>query len=347
MHWLLFLEQALVPFGLLAWLALAPLRSGLGFGIQAGSTALVLLALSLTGPWLLVPWWVGYVYGGAWLLLAGRGWWGQLAGEAAPRGVGQWVRLSVFTALGLFGAWQTWLGWQGRALPTAPAVKLRFPLAAGRYLMVSGGTNLSLNPHADALDTTVAAHRPWLGTGYALDVVALDRWGRRAAGLVPTSPAAYFIYGTPVLAPCAGTVLLAEDGYPDMPVPRHDDAHPSGNYLLLRGAQADIVLAHFRRGSLRVRAGARVVAGQLLAQAGNSGATDEPHLHIHAQRPGPPGFPMGGSPLPMRFGGRFLVRNDRITVPIHPFDVPGSWLATVVPLATKQLVSHTPTRPFR
>ena len=148
MHWLLFLEQALVPFGLLTWLALAPLRSGVGFGVQAGSTALVVLALSLTGPWLLVPWWVGYAYGGAWLLLAGRGWWHPPAGEAASRGVGQWVRLGLFTALGLLGAWQAWLGWHGRALPTAPAVELRFPLAAGRYLVVSGGTNLSLNPHA-------------------------------------------------------------------------------------------------------------------------------------------------------------------------------------------------------
>jgi hypothetical protein len=220
-----------------------------------------------------------------------------------PRKAGQWVRLVLLTGSGLLGAWQVRLGWHGRQLPTVPAVDLRFPLAAGRYLVVSGGSILSLNPHADALDTTVAGHRAWRGTAYALDVVALDCLGRRSTGLGPTSPTNYFIYGTPVLAPCAGTVLVAEDGNPDMPVPRHDDTHPSGNYLLLRGSQADIVLAHFRRGSLQVRAGQSVVAGQLLAQAGNSGATDEPHLHIHAQRPCSPGFPMGGAPLSMRFGG--------------------------------------------
>ncbi len=226
--------------------------------------------------------------------------------------------------MGLFSIRQLVLGWQGRRLPVAPAVDLRFPLATGRYLVVSGGTNLSLNPHADALDTTVAGHRPWLGTGYALDLVALDR-------LVPVNPAAYFIFNTPVLAPCAGTVLVARDGRPDMPIPHHDDAHPSGNYLILRGAQADIVLAHFQRGSLRVRAGAQVVAGQVLARAGNSGATDEPHLHIHAQRPGPPGYPMGGAPLPMRFGKRFLVRNDRIIIPVPGFVAPGFALTTPTP----------------
>ena len=323
MHWLLFLEEVLLPLGLLGWLALAPAPRGWAFGVQAPGTGLLLLALALTAPWLLVPWWAPAVYGGVWLVLllvAGR----HRAGTEAHQRKRRWVRPVLFCILGLYSIWQIGLGWQGRRLPDAPVVDLLFPLAAGHYLVVSGGTNLTLNPHADALDTTVAAHRPWLGTGYAIDVVALDGWGRRARGLVPASPAAYLIFNTAVLAPCAGTVLVAQDDRPDMPVPRHDDNHPSGNYLILRGARADIVLAHFRRGSLRVRAGDSVAAGQLLAQAGNSGATDEPHLHIHAQRPGPPGFPMGGAPLPMRFQGRFLVRNDLVRVSKNSFDVPGA-----------------------
>ena len=265
------------------------------------------------------------------LLVAGRG----RTATGPPHPKHRWVRPVLFGLLGLYSLWQLGLSWQGRQLPAAPAVDLLFPLAAGHYLVVSGGTNLTLNPHADALDTTVAAHRPWRGTSYAIDVVALDRGGSRARGLVPTSPSAYFIFNTPVLAPCAGTVLVAQDGWPDMPVPRHDDANPSGNYLILRGTQADIVLAHFRRGSLRVRARDSVAAGQWLAQAGNSGATDEPHLRLHAQRPGPPGLPMGGAPLPMRFRGRFLVRNDLVRVPQHPFDVPGSGLAAQLPPATQ------------
>lgn len=86
----------------------------------------------------------------------------------------------------------------------------------------------------------------------ALDIVALDRRDRRAPGRLPANPAAYFSYDAPGRAPCAGTVLVARDGHPDMPVPRRAaprraDAHPSGNYLILRGAHANIVLAHLRR----------------------------------------------------------------------------------------------------
>lgn len=45
---------------------------------------------------------------------------------------------------------------------------------------------------------------------------------------------------------------------------------------------------------------------------GNSGNTGEPHLHIHAQRPGSAIAPLSGEPVPVRFGGRYLVRNDRV-----------------------------------
>jgi hypothetical protein len=49
---------------------------------------------------------------------------------------------------------------------------------------------------------------------------------------------------------------------------------------------------------------------RLSARSANS---DEPHLHIHAQRPGHLWDPFIGDPLPMRVDGRYLVRNDRIS----------------------------------
>ncbi len=57
-----------------------------------------------------------------------------------------------------------------------------------------------------------------------------------------------------------------------------------------------------------------VGAGSALALVGNSGVSSEPHLHIHAQRPGPTDAPFAGDPIPMRFANRFLVRNDRVSV---------------------------------
>lgn len=54
-----------------------------------------------------------------------------------------------------------------------------------------------------------------------------------------------------------------------------------GNHLVLDlGDGVHALYAHLRRGSLAVRGGERVSAGQLLARCGNSGNSTEPHLHF-------------------------------------------------------------------
>ncbi|MBU7598444.1 M23 family metallopeptidase [Streptomyces sp. P38-E01] len=49
------------------------------------------------------------------------------------------------------------------------------------------------------------------------------------------------------------------------------------------GADCEVyaVLAHLRRGSLRVAVGDRVAEGQRLGECGNSGNSSDPHLHFH------------------------------------------------------------------
>ena len=71
-----------------------------------------------------------------------------------------------------------------------------------------------------------------------------------------------------------------------------------------------VLLAHLRRGSVRVVAGQELQTGERLGEAGNSGNTGEPHLHIHAQTPGSPGTPLNGQPIPIRVEGRTLLRNE-------------------------------------
>lgn len=100
-----------------------------------------------------------------------------------------------------------------------------------------------------------------------------------------------------------------------MQVPETNRAHMAGNHVTLRCGDADILLGHFRPGSLQVVFGTQVNVADPIAEVGNSGNSDEPHLHIHAQQTGTANEPMSGDPLPMRFNGRFLVRNDRVSVP--------------------------------
>ena len=59
---------------------------------------------------------------------------------------------------------------------------------------------------------------------------------------------------------------------------------PAGNHVVLDLGNGEYtLLAHLQHGSLRVRAGDHVKAGQPLGLCGNSGNTSEPHVHMHLQ----------------------------------------------------------------
>ena len=54
-----------------------------------------------------------------------------------------------------------------------------------------------------------------------------------------------------------------------------------GNYLILDlGGERFALYAHLQPGSLKVKLGDHVSAGQALARLGNSGNSDAPHLHF-------------------------------------------------------------------
>ena len=86
----------------------------------------------------------------------------------------------------------------------------------------------------------------------------------------------------------------------------------AGNHVILRCGDAWVVLAHLRQSTVAVHPGEPVDIGALIGRAGNSGNSDEPHLHIHAQRPGSTDAPLSGEPLAIRFGATYPVRNVRL-----------------------------------
>ena len=312
---ILFIAQIALPVALILWMALAPSRSMSGFIIQLAASAACLWAAAWLGIWLVPPWWAPWACG-AGLLAAAALALRQRRSLVSPLPAtpGAWAVAVVFTALGVASAYGILIAWRSRAAPPA-VVNLAFPLGAGRYLVVNGGSGSSTNAHLETLDASEPRLREWRGQSYGVDLVQLDGLGLRATGLQPADPRAYRIYGARVLAPCAGRVVLAVDGLPDMRVPEMDSEHMAGNHILLRCAEADVLIGHLSPGSVQVRVGDAVATGVWLGTVGNSGNTGEPHLHVHAQRPGPVGAPFGGDPLPILFAGRFPVRGDRISSP--------------------------------
>ncbi|MFI1935142.1 M23 family metallopeptidase [Streptomyces sp. NPDC020330] len=146
------------------------------------------------------------------------------------------------------------------------------------------------------------------GQTYAIDIVAEPETGE---GEPPARPAfgwvwpffrrnrAFPAFGAPLLAVADATVVQASDGQRDH-LSRNSLAGVAylmliegnvrsfvgvrrivGNHVILDlGDGTYAAYAHARRGSIRVKAGDTVRAGQPIARCGNSGNTTEPHLHF-------------------------------------------------------------------
>ena len=65
-----------------------------------------------------------------------------------------------------------------------------------------------------------------------------------------------------------------------------------GNYIVIRLDKGGwLLLAHFRRATIAVSHGSRVVEGDYLGEVGNSGRSPYPHLHMQVQDGPEPGRP--------------------------------------------------------
>ncbi|MGQ9907642.1 MAG: M23 family metallopeptidase [Candidatus Flexifilum sp.] len=164
------------------------------------------------------------------------------------------------------------------AAPDAYQQRVRYRLPFdGEWYIVNGGMTPDTSHSWD-----VIAQR------YACDFVIADetlrRW--RSDGRTVTD---YLCYGVPILAPAAGAVAWVRDNVRDAPGPGTgwlDVLTPffPGCTVVIQHAEDEYsFLAHLRPGSIIVRPGERVEAGQPIGQCGNSGHSTEPHLHFHIQ----------------------------------------------------------------
>lgn len=94
----------------------------------------------------------------------------------------------------------------------------------------------------------------------------------------------YYSWRQPVLAPVNGVVRKIHDGDPDNSIGKRDKNNAFGNYVVIEAGPKEFVyLAHLKKGSVAVKEGEKVTAGQLLGKCGNSGNTSGPHIHMHVQ----------------------------------------------------------------
>ena len=184
--------------------------------------------------------------------------------------------------------------------------RLRLPMQRpkeGLWYVAWGGRDAIHNHHVRAPDQR-----------FAYDFVVLQD-GKPSRGDGARNED-HFCFGEPVVAPAAGRVVVAIDGQADNARPGAKPEKPGpGNHVIIdHGNGEHSLIAHFRQGTVAVKAGQQIAAGEHLGECGNSGTSDLPHIHYHLQTGA--AFQQGlGLPAPFSgyfVGGRFIARGEPI-----------------------------------
>jgi peptidase M23-like protein len=161
-----------------------------------------------------------------------------------------------------------------------PVARIGPPLRGERYV--------SADSCCDATRHTRAAlpvnGRVWVAQRYAVDWEQLDANGHIYSG-PREKPESYTIYGKPAFAVADAEVVSVTNGQPQQapgayPTNISLDTADGNSIILDLGQQRFALYAHLQPGSIKVRQGEKVRAGQVLALVGNSGNSVAPHLHF-------------------------------------------------------------------
>lgn len=172
------------------------------------------------------------------------------------------------------------------------------PLKNGRYYVVQGGTPPFMNRghfNNNKLDR------------YSIDLVKLNKLGLSAKGLLKSTISDYCIYNDSVYSPCNGIVIqviqevecneeLKKQQY-------NQDHHKTNNIVIIETGQANLILAHLKKGSIVVNKGQIIKTSDFIGLVSNAG-TIEPHLHMQLIEE--------GQATPFKIGGKYLHNNSII-----------------------------------
>lgn len=197
------------------------------------------------------------------------------------------------------------------------------PTAAGSYRFPAMAKDLRKGEYWSGASN---GHAP-AGDGgqlfaYDMGVRAWDATGQKWSGLLPGKAGDknehFRIWGKPVYAMAAGTVVAFANDRPTNPKPGVDLSPPDpveGNHFYIQHGDELVLYAHFQTGSLNgslLSVGAQVDEGEFLGVVGNTGNSSAPHLHVHSIQAT---APWAGPLRPLPYNGLHVIDDTALNPP--------------------------------
>jgi Peptidase family M23 len=161
-------------------------------------------------------------------------------------------------------------------------IVIRSPLSGKNWLAANGPSNTSAHRRA----MLPVDGRPHIGQRYAIDWIQLGDDGSAFTGDEHDNKS-YHAYDQEIHAVADGKIVEVKDGLPEnvpnsgkLAIQITNDTLP-GNRIIQELSEGHYAAyAHLRPGTIKVKVGDTVHAGDVIAHLGNTGNSSEPHLHF-------------------------------------------------------------------
>lgn len=179
------------------------------------------------------------------------------------------------------------------------AVVVAPPLRGPGWVVANGCCSEYTAHRGTVLPVNGAAH---VAERFAIDFVQIDPLGKLFEGPLDQL-SSYPYFGDEVHSATAGKVVGVLDNIPNTPAgafpPAITAEKAGGNHVVVAmGGGRYAFYAHLQPGSVKVKLGQRISAGQVLGLLGNSGNSNAPHLHFHIMDSP---HPLASNGVPYRF----------------------------------------------
>jgi len=161
-------------------------------------------------------------------------------------------------------------------------IEIEFPFKQGKYLITDGGNSQIsriMNYHFhSSVHKKKNTNRSML---YATDIIKLSGGVTR---FLPSDNNAYAIFGEKIYSPIDGTIVKVVNNIEDNKPFSGNYPYNTGNTIVIKKDNYYLLLGHMKKGSIIVKEGDAVNGSDYLGEAGNSGMSERPHLHMQLMK---------------------------------------------------------------
>lgn len=191
------------------------------------------------------------------------------------------------------------------------SLEIIFPFREGRYMITDGGnsrTSRLMNYHFHS----VVHKRKKTNNSmkFAADIVKIPD---NNSLYFPSANEDYPIFAEKIYSPMEGIIIKADDAFGDNIPYSGNYPYTTGNTVVIKKENLFLLLGHLKKDSIRVKEGDKVDAGELIGEAGNSGWTERPHLHMQLMESQGEAY-WFGSGVSIQFNNKNLYKNRIIHV---------------------------------